>query len=475
MYKLLLLVLSIMLVLMSEAQEVSLPETRDAIAYPKLVEAVHKKVQTLQQNVEKNTLKTLHRLQKQELKLQKKLALKDSVAAKALFAENKYQQYAQQLQHPPIASTLKEYIPQFDSLKTSLQFLEQSKFLTSKLPIEYLGKLKTANISVAQLEGKLQQAVDIKQYIKERKQILKAQLEKFGMLKDLKKLNKEAYYYTQQLNEYKAILKDPKKIEQRALTELRKFPAFTDFMKRHSQLAQLFRLPDNYGTPASLAGLQTRASIQGILQQRFASDGGGMNPQQYINTQVQQAQGELTKLKDKLNKLGGGNSDIEIPEFNPNSQKTKSFLKRLEFGANVQTQKTNGWLPVTSDFALTTGYKLNDKSIIGIGGSYKMGWGSGINNIRISHQGMGIRSYVDMKLKGSFWISGGYEKNYQHSFSTINELKTLDKWQSSGLLGLTKKYKIGKKTNNLQLLWDFLSYQQIPRTQPILFRVGYAF
>jgi len=293
------------------------------------------------------------------------------------------------------------------------------------------------------------------------------------MGKELKKMNKEVYYYQQQLSEYKSILKDRKKIEQKAMAELQKLPAFTAFMKKNSQLAQLFRLPDNYGTPESLAGLQTRASVQNQITARFASS--GVNPQQYMGQQMQMATAELSKIKDKLNKMGGGSGDIEMPDFKPNSQKTKSFLKRIEYGANVQSQKTNMLLPVTSDIALTAGYKLNDKSVIGIGASYKLGWGSGWKNIKLSNEGVGLRSYMDMKLKGSLWVSGGYEQNYQRAFTQINQLKDYNAWQTSGLIGLSKKYKIGKKTNNLQLLWDFMSYQQLPRRQPIVFRVGYIF
>ena len=36
--------------------------------------------------------------------------------------------------------------------------------------------------------------------------MLKEQLEKYGMAKDLKKLNKEVYYYQQQINEYKDLI-----------------------------------------------------------------------------------------------------------------------------------------------------------------------------------------------------------------------------------------------------------------------------
>lgn len=298
-------------------------------------------------------------------------------------------------------------------------------------------------------------ANEIKQIIKERRQQLKEQLEKVGLSKQLKKMNKQVYYYQQQLTEYKSMLKDRKKIEQKAMAELQKLPAFTAFMKKNSQLASLFRLPDSYGTAESLAGLQTRASVQNQIMTRFASN---VNPQQYIGQQMQTAKAELNKIKDKLNKLGGGSSDVEMPDFKPNTQKTKSFLKRIEYGANVQSQKTNSFLPVTSDMVLTGGYKLNDKIVTGIGVSYKLGWGSGINHIKLTNEGVGLRSYADMKLKGSFWISGGYEQNYQKAFGSIVQLKNLDAWQTSGLIGLSKKYKIGKKTNNLQLLWDFMSY-----------------
>jgi hypothetical protein len=118
---------------------------------------------------------------------------------------------------------------------------------------------------------------------------------------------------------------------------------------------------------------------------------------------------------------------------------------------------------------------LNDKSIIGIGASYKIGWGDGWQHIRITNEGVGLRSYLDLKLKGSIWFSGGYEQNYQKAFTKIDLLKDLNAWQTSGLIGVTKKYKLGKKTNQIQLLWDFLSYQQLPKRQPLVLRMGTLF
>ena len=167
-----------------------------------------------------------------------------------------------------------------------------------------------------------------------------------------------------------------------------------------------------------------------------------------------------------------------MPDFRPNNEKTKSFLKRLEYGTNIQTQRSNNLFPITSDLGLSIGYKVTDKSMIGIGASYKLGWGHGWNNIRLTQEGVGLRSYIDWKLKGSFWMSGGYEMNYRSAFNSVVQLKYLNAWQQSGLIGLSKvisvKTKFFKKTK-LQLLWDFLSYQQLPKTQPIVFRIGYTF
>ena len=107
-----------------------------------------------------------------------------------------------------------------------------------------------------------------------------------------------------------------------------------------------------------------------------------------------------------------------------------------------------------------------------------MGWGQGWKQIKVSSEGVGLRSFVDYKIKGSFWISGGYEMNFRSAFNRVEQLQDLTAWQQSGLIGVSKvismKTKLFKKTN-IKLLWDFMSYRQVPVTQPLLFRVGYNF
>ena len=214
-----------------------------------------------------------------------------------------------------------------------------------------------------------------------------------------------------------------------------------------------------------------------MIGERF---GQGAIITQALQQNVKDAYGQLNALKQKAESFQNGslgnseNADLGLPNFKPNGQKTKSFLQRLELGTNIQSQKAKFMFPVTSDIGISIGYKLNDKSIVGVGASYKIGWGTGFNNINITHQGLGIRSFLDYKVKGSLFVSGGYEQNYRNLFNSIEQLRNYSSWQSSGLIGLSKKYKVSKKIKgSFQMMWDFLSYQQIPQTEPIIFRVAY--
>lgn len=339
--------------------------------------------------------------------------------------------------------------------------------------------MKDAIGKVSNLKNQFRKADEIQAFISERKQYLRKQLSWLGLAKELKKINKQAYYYGEQVNEYRSMLRDHKKAEKKALELLSKTKLFKDFMSRHSMLAGLFPMPAGSaiatpGPQAGFAALQTRTQVTSMIQQA-----GMRGPASLASFQqnVQSAQSELDALRNKLAGIGGG-SQLEMPDFKPNSQRTKSFLDRLEWGMNFQSQRAAKFFPTTSDIGISVGYKLNDRSVIGIGGSYKVGFGRGWNAIRFSSEGLSLRSFVDWQIKKSFWLSGGYEQNYRSAFHSLQELKDQSAWKQSGLIGLSKvlsmKSKLLKKTK-CQLLWDFLSYQQVPRTQPILFRVGYSF
>lgn len=436
------------------------------------LDKVSGRISSIEQKLDKHTLKALTALEKQEQKMRSKLARLDSAKAKEVFndIQEHYSSIKQKLEHP---EGLTSYIPYFDTLKTSLKFLSQHKELLSKAD-DIEDKLEGTLSKVKGLENSLAGAETVKAFIQERKAYLKEQLQNLPFTKELQKLNKQAYYYTAQIAEYKEIIKDPKKIERKAIELLSKTKLFQDFIQKNSQLASLFGVPgDDPTSSASLAGLQTTAQVNSLIQGRLAS--GGPGARAVLRENMQAAQDQLTQLKDKVAKLGNEGSSMDVPDFKPNQQKTKSFLKRLEWGSNLQTVKGNRFFPVTSDIGLSIGYKLNDKSVVGVGAVYKLGWGSGWENIRITHQGVALRSYMDYKIKGSLYISGGYEQNYRSEFQNIEQLKNYSAWQTSGLIGLSKKYKVSSKLKgNMQLLWDFMSNRQIPKTQAILFRIGYG-
>lgn len=441
------------------------------------LETVGDKAEKFEERLDKKSKKVLEKFQKQESSIYAKLSKIDSSKATSLFntATDQYKSLEQRLERGLLSKT---YNASLDTVLTSLNFLQQNPEWLSKSK-EVKEKLQQALGKVNGLQSKFQKAEEIKKFLKERRQYLKDQLGNLGFAKELKKVNKQAYYYSQQINEYKSVFKDHKKAEKKALELLSKTKLFKDFLHKNSELASLFRLPGNPDDPvtqASLAGLQTRSQVNGLIQQRLAA--GGQGAQAQFQQNIQQAQGQLNQLKNKLTQLGGGGSDLEMPEgFKPNNLKTKNFLQRLELGTNIQSQKANGYFPVTTDLGLSMGYKLNDKSILGVGLSYKMGLGKDIRHIRVTHQGVGLRSFADWQIKGSFWLSGGYEINYRSEFRSIDVLKEFSAWQKSSLIGLSKvislKTKFFKKTK-LQLLWDFLSYQQVPRSQSVIFRIGYA-
>ncbi len=447
----------------------------------KYISVVSDKISDVDNKLSKQTLRALNKFEKEEAKFKSKLLKKDSATIKEIFANStenleKLKNDFINMPDKAVSNLEGEYNAYLDTLKSSFKYLEekgQNIIGKTKLVTD---KLSNATSKLNVLEGKLQKAEDIKRYLRERKEIIRQQLEKYGMVKQLKKIDKSVYYYSQYITEYKSILKDKKKIEQKALSLLYKNPAFKKFVSQNSLFGSLFPQGTGSGsgglTQAQLMqGLQSRAGVTQYLKTNVSA--GGPNVSQIISQQMQAANGELTKLKDKIAKYGG---DGEMPSFKPNSYKTKSFLKRIEYGTNIQFSKSSTYFPSASDIALSLGYKLNDKSVIGIGASYKLGLGKNITNMKLTTEGLSLRSYVDWKIKWQFYISGGYEQNYLTTINRTAQLSNNSPWVQSGLIGISKKYQATKKfKGKIQILYDFLSNTHVPKTQAIIFRTGFNF
>ena len=313
----------------------------------------------------------------------------------------------------------------------------------------------------------------VQEFIKERKKLLFEQaFKQLGKSKYLLKISKESYYYTETLKNYKELLNDSKKAEETGKAILSKIPAFQHFIQKNSMLASMFGAPANSAGTVNIAGLQTRASMQNIIQNQLGT--GGADAGGIFSEKLNQAKAKLAELKDKLS--SSTNSAVEeFPEFKPDLQKTKTFLQRLEYGTNIQIARNNPQAPNIADIALSLGYKFSDHISLGVGGGFKLGLGT-IDRIRFKGQGASARTYLDWKLKKQLFLSGGFEMNYLSSLPVL--LQPLPAWKKSGLVGITKKINIKtrwSKETKFQVLYDFLSQQHLPVTQPLLFRVGYNF
>lgn len=430
--------------------------------------------------ITKKTTKTVEKLARWETKIKSLLDKTSPETSVQLFGEGKmtFNKLLQQMQSGQ--QTMLQYQTFYDKyrddLTTSLMYVEQQKEYVNE---KVLAKAKQVKEKMHKLNQLSDSTEAVQQFIKERKkELINTAFQYLGKHKYLSKINKEAWYYAEMMKNYKEFFTDEDKIEQTAKGLLNKIPAFQKFARDNSMLSSMLGSSGMMeGAEANLNGLQTRANVQNLILDRIAA--GGPNAQQIVNQNIQAAQAQLKQLQDRALQFPKSSSSTDMPDFKPNMQKTKSFKQRLEYGSNVQFAKNNNLMPTTMDIAMTVGYKLNDKSIAGVGASYKMGIGP-ITNMKFSNQGLGFRSFLDWKLKKQFFMSGGLEMNYIADMPVLAAMQNLptDAWQQSALVGVSKIMKIKTKwfkQTKAQLLYDFLARRHFPVSQPLIFRVGYNF
>jgi hypothetical protein len=466
-----------MIISASAQTEQAAPSNDSTLHLPaKYIRQVENKVDKYYTRIICKTEKTLERLTKYENQIHKLLLKVNPEAAVRLFGSNQttFATLLEQYRHctVPLKNFGREYDEYRDKLQSTMAYIADAK---GSVDEKYVKPAKEAKKKMQHLNQQADNTEAIQQFIKERRrQLMEQAIQFIGKSKYLKKINAEAFYYATSLRNFREIFRDERKAEVTAIAILNKIPAFRKFLQKNNALASLFSVPGG-GAGQSLAGLQTISSVQNLIQQQFGS---GPSAMATLRNNVQNAQSQLNQLKDKILQGGGSSSSDELPDFKPkNMAKTKTFAQRLEYSTNLQHQRGNSFLPVTSDIGISIGYKLNDRSVAGIGISGRVGWGRNIQNIRITGEGIGLRTYMNWKLKdnGSFWLSGGAELNYQSRFYSTTVLNNFNNWQQSALIGVMKKYSVGKKLKGtVSVLYDALYNLQAPARQPVVFRVGYS-
>ncbi|HSC54489.1 MAG TPA: hypothetical protein VLC98_12740 [Phnomibacter sp.] len=455
--------------------------------------AAQAEAQRMSDKMEEQTARLQQKMAKYERKLSKVFQQSDSLQqlAQQYMAKADPEYWLHKLQaNDSLLATLGTgpYLQRLDSLKGMLKFLDQD---INNIPaLQSLAAMK-ARLGVTQ---EYQQMLDEKMSYWKQMLSVKGLTDKY-LPASFKKLQTEVLAYKSQVAQWKETLNDPAKMETEMLKLLNKLPAFQKFMQQNGELARLFGggvgASGTSGVP--IPGLQTTQSVMSQLQQRM---GGGPQAQQFLQQQIQQGMDQLSQQQQMMDPLaqikeqaaglvdkvmqGGalGNTAITPAQQEKAQLKSKSFGQRLEFGWNLQNAMHKQDFPAIRDVGISLGYKLNPRSVVGVGVAYKFALGESWKHIEWTHEGVGLRSFLDWriakagsKLLKGFWITGGFEMNYWQRIDNNAQWKNLA-WKQSGLVGLTKTVKTGKKTMKMQLLWDFLSYNT--NSTPVVFRVGYS-
>src|SRR6266700_2200691 len=142
-------------------------DARDSIAgfqptelNDKTIKRLNARYSQLTNDIDRQSVQLLNRLEKQETRLQQKMMTKDSVTARQLFAEagTRYEALKARLQLPGkiTGDPLKEYIPGLDSMQTLMKYLS-----LQNLPAGKLLHVQNVNQQLQQLQGKLQLANEV--------------------------------------------------------------------------------------------------------------------------------------------------------------------------------------------------------------------------------------------------------------------------------------------------------------------------
>ena len=316
--------------------------------------------------------------------------------------------------------------------------------------------------------SRAQQQLNITQRTKSellgRKEYWKAQVKEhpeYG--KWLTKMEKERYYYTAQINEYRKTLRDPSALDEKLMSALRRDPRFSDF------IATLPAKPQN---PEKM---QPRQLVQQMMKSQAAAI--DPDPAQLLREAKSKGKDVLGDLSNQATSFGNMDNAAQMPKFTPNPYKTKSFWQRIDVGFNLQFDGRTRFLPSTGVAGAQASFNFDPKFSVGVLANYRFGMGE-IKNIHFSHIGAGYGAFVNYKIWKSLGVQVGYERNWRDKRSNLQpetqNPKPETSWTTSALAGLTWEYGIGRKARGtVGVFFDALYKQHTPETNAVIWRMGW--
>ncbi|MBW8687679.1 hypothetical protein [Chitinophaga rhizophila] len=426
----------------------------------------HKSLRT-KRRISRSNGRLLKRMYKQEYNIKRHLQKVDSMAAKEFFTTdiNGLSELQYVGMYKNVSKLLKQNI-HLESMNNVLKFLTSESAFAGVPAQQVRSTVNAVNV----LQMRLHHAKEVSGYIRERQRILKLQLSKYISMRGyLCKMDKAAYYYTQQLNEHLLRLAESTKLEQEVLALVQQMPAYKKFSQRCSGLTGYLD-PEFSKATMDLQILQTRKQVHLLLQEK-----GGKHPDaaQVVSQRMDQAKAQLDDLKERFPGLINAG---DKPDFKPKAIRTKPFWQRLEMGGNVQFQRSGRIIPVVAEIAGQLGYRFHRNGSAGMGLAYKAGLGNGWNEIALSREGIGLRAFVDWRLRNTFFINGSVEQHYMSVIRRAGQSIEPGSWMRSVLLGISKQYAVGAwLKGNLMLLYDLLASDTRLLGSPVKLRMGYSF
>lgn len=371
------------------------------------------------------------------------------------------------------------YLSRFDTLQTLFSFAG----------MESPELMRKATDAVTLMKDKLGATEVTDQWIRERQQMLYDALSRHsslpsGIKKAFDQWKGEAWVWKARAEAWRETLNNPQQIEKEALRILHRQPFFKKFMAENGELARLFGPPaGSNGLPPGTAipGLQTRATLAQELQARFgaaALQSGGALQQQLQSGMDQLSQQQNNPLAQAVSEVTQAGEQVQAA-LSPRQQekadlKAQPLKERFEFGVNLQSATRIQDFPAVRDIGLSAGYKLNPRSVVGIGIAYKFALGDSWKDIDWTHEGVGFRSFFDWRLASAgskflkgIWLTGGIEMNYWSRIARDAQWEDLA-WEKSGLVGVSKRFEKKEKALNVHILFLLQTNDLILNKKPII-------
>jgi len=303
----------------------------------------------------------------------------------------------------------------------------------------------------------------------------------------LKGIEKQVFYAKAKMKVFKDISDEPSKAEDLALEALQGQQGFEQSLQQ-SDPNSMASLAAKGATAADLEkmGYQTKQQVTKALQQKYGNNLGGLK--ENVGKQIKDYQDQLKKIQNTKNTVKQTKTSLSKfksfnrPEFKVNPMRGLPLWRRIEKQLNWQTSRaTLDGKPALFQVSAMAGFKHTPKLSYGIGIATSIGLGQNWNNVKLSFEGVGLRTYANWQLIYGIGAYAGYERMYKQAAfidnkSTAQEtLPTLHEkrlYSESVLLGLTKSYSINDKWNgSMQVLYD-VWWKEKGLRSPIVIRIA---